>query len=196
MRLILATFALAASAFAGYNPTPKAKSPGTLLTGCPNGYADFVTGECKPFHLRVRDAATGDWRSHKVVDAYPVIDHFPARPDGKDKAHPVGGKGKFGHGMPGGPSEHCPNGVAAHATGECKPFRVHVRDAESGEWREHRVTGAYRIPDEKAGMKGAFGGVRGHDDEDHREDGAKVGPRKGGFFGGPKGGMEGKKGAW
>ena len=223
MRFTLPTLALAATtALAGHSSGPgKHKAPGMLLTGCPNGYTDFVTGECKPFHLRVRDAEAGDWRSHKVTDTYPVFDHGHG-PGGKNGKNGNGkgrwdgpGRGDFGHGKPGGPSHHCPNGVAFHATGECKPFRLHARDAESGEWREHRVTGAYRIPDEKPGMNGhggppkgaakGFGGFGGA----HGGPGgmAHGGPAKGGkpaggaaggkggmFGGGPKGGMGGGRG--
>ena len=175
MRLILTTLGLTATALAGHASTSKA--PGVLLTGCPNGYTNIMTGECKPYHLRIRSAATNDWASHKVTDAYHVADHvkgsYPAGKDGYAGAHFTG------------PSGHCPNGVSNHASGECKPFRMHARDADSGEWKEHFVTGAYKIPDEKAG-KGGFGGA-------HSGEAGKMGAGKGGMFGGAN---SGQKGGW
>lgn len=184
--------ALAATALAGHSSALNHMGPGMLLTGCPDGYTNIVTGACKPFHLRIRDASTGDWRSHQVTDVYRVGDHpygglgagsagdwddgkwvkggiLRQWVNGRNGEKDTGGKKAEGReGVMGGKhrgTDHCPNGVANHASGECKPFRVHARDAENGEWRSHSVTGAYHIPDEKPGHGGpgfdAFGGAAG-----------------------------------
>ena len=43
-------------------------------------------------------------------------------------------------------------------TGECKPFSLRIKRADSGKWEEHEVVHAYHIPDEHKYARGLLRG--------------------------------------
>lgn len=63
--------ALASSAIAGHYAVT---SSDELLQGCPNGYVDKNTGDCKPFTLRVKRTPYGPWENYEVSGAYHLPD--------------------------------------------------------------------------------------------------------------------------